>query len=154
MRKVESGNYVRVHYTGKLDDGEVFDSSRDGQPIEVQAGAEQVIKGFDDAILGMALEEKKTFTLAPEEAYGHRDENLERTFERSDLPDGMDPREGEIIALKTDDGEQIPARVKNVDEKKLTLDLNHPLAGESLTFDIEIMEINDHPTACPSGCNC
>ena len=86
MKKVENGHFVKVDYTGTLENGDVFDSSRNAHPIEVEVGARRVIKGFEDALIGMAKEEKKTITLSPEEAYGPRNESLEQTFMRSELP--------------------------------------------------------------------
>ena len=162
MKKVENGHFVKVDYTGTLENGETFDSSRGSQPIEVQMGAGKVIKGFEDALMGMAENETKTFTLTPEEAYGHRREDLEQTFMRSELPDGFDPQVGQVLALENPNGGHFPATVKVADEEKITVDLNHPLAGKALTFDIEIVEINDEPSpsSCmPSpdggcGCNC
>ena len=157
MKKVESGHFVRVNYTGKLDDGEVFDTNISTQPLEVEMGAARIIKGFEDALLGMAEQEKKTFTLSPEEAYGARDDNLEQSFMRSALPDNFDPKLGEVVALQTPEGQPFPAKVKGSDDEKIIFDLNHPLAGQALTFEIEILEINNEasPSTCaPSSCGC
>jgi peptidylprolyl isomerase len=162
MQKVENGHFVKVDYTGMLDNGDTFDSSRNSQPIEVEVGAGRVIKGFEDALVGMAEKEKKTVTLSPEEAYGHRKENLEQSFIRSELPEGFDPQVGQVLALRNPQGGQMPATVKDTDDEKVTVDLNHPLAGKSLTFEIEVLEINQEPSsssctpsACGScGCTC
>jgi peptidylprolyl isomerase len=150
MGKVEHGHFVKVDYTGKLDNGDTFDSSRNSQPIEVEVGAGGVIKGFEDALMGMAQKERKTFTLSPEEAYGHRKENLEQSFMRSELPEGFEPKVGQVLALRNPQGGQMPATVKHTDDEKVTVDLNHPLAGENLTFEIEVLEINHEPS--PSSC--
>ena len=157
MKKVENGMFVSVDYKGTLQDGEEFDSSHGRQPIEVQVGAGQVIKGFEEALMGMALNEKKVFTLQPEEAYGQRDETATHTFSRSDVPPDMDPQVGDTIGLHTPDGQQIPARIAEVDTEKVVVDLNHPLAGEALTFEIEVVSISDTPMqapqdGCGSGC--
>lgn len=155
MKKVENGHFVKVDYTGTLENGETFDSSHGAQPIEVQIGAGGVIKGFEDALIGMAEKETKTFTLTPEEAYGRRREDLEQTFMRSELPEGFDPQVGQVLALRNPQGGQIPATVKLTDAEKITVDLNHPLAGETLTFDIEVVKINNEPSqpSCsPSAC--
>jgi len=155
--KVENGHFVKVDYTGTLENGETFDSSRGSQPIEVQIGAGGVIKGFEDALMGMAEKETKTFTLTPEEAYGHRRDDLEQTFMRSELPDGFDPQVGQVLALSNPQGGQIPATVKLAEPEKITVDLNHPLAGKTLTFDIEVVKINNEPSqpSCsPSACGC
>jgi peptidylprolyl isomerase len=150
MKKVENGHFVKVDYTGTLENGDVFDSSRDTHALEVEVGAGRVIKGFEDALLGMAKEEKKTITLSPGEAYGPRNESLEQTFMRSELPEGFDPQVGQVLALQNPQGGQFPAKVKHADEEKITVDLNHPLAGETLTFEVEVVEINDAPS--PSSC--
>jgi peptidylprolyl isomerase len=125
-------------------------------------GAGRVIKGFEDALLGMAEKEKKTFTLSPEEAYGHRDEKMEQSFMRSELPEGFDPEVGQVLALRNSEGGQMPATVKQKDDEKVTVDLNHPLAGKDLTFEIKVLEINKEasatsctPSACGTcSCNC
>ena len=158
MEKVENGVFVSVDYKGTLDNGVVFDTSQGRQPLEIQMGAGQLIKGFENALMGMTLNEKKVFTLEPEDAYGQRDESLTRSFSRSDVPPGMNPQVGMTIGLTTPEGQQVPARIVHLDDEKLTMDLNHPLAGESLTFDIEVVGISDTPTqkpmSCGSGCDC
>jgi len=150
MKKVENGRFVKLDYTGTLKNGDVFDSSRNAHPIEVEVGAGRVIKGFEDALLGMAEKEKKTFTLSPEEAYGPRNESMEQSFMRSELPQGFDPQVGQVLALRNPQGGQLPAKVKHADEEKITVDLNHPMAGKTLTFEVEVLEINDAPS--PSSC--
>lgn len=156
MKNVENGHFVKVDYTGTLANGDIFDSSRNAHPIEVEVGAGKVIKGFEDALIGMTEKEKKTFTLPPEEAYGHRNESLEQSFMRSELPQGFDPQVGQVLALRNPQGGQLPAKVKHADEEKITVDLNHPLAGEALTFEVEVLEINDTPSpsyCTPSSCS-
>ncbi len=152
MVKVAKDKFVSVEYTGTLEDGEVFDTSQGRQPLEIQMGAGQLIKGFEDALDGMALNEKKTFTLAPEEAYGHRDESLTRDFPRKDVPPEMNPQAGQTVALHDGQGQQIPATIVDVNDEHVTVDLNHPMAGKSLTFDIEVVNISDAPTQMPAGC--
>ena len=155
MQKVENGHFVKVDYTGTLENGDTFDSSRNSQPIEVEVGAGKVIKGFENALVGMAAKEKKTFTLSPEEAYGLRDENMEQSFMRSELPEGFDPKVGQVLAVRNSEGGQMPATVKHKDDEKVTVDLNHPLAGKNLTFEIEVLEISNEPSpaSCtPSAC--
>jgi peptidylprolyl isomerase len=153
MEKVEDGLFISVAYKGTLGNGDVFDSSEGRPPLEVQMGAGQLIKGFEAELMGMALDEKKTFTLAPEDAYGQRDDSQAHTFQRSELPPNMDPKEGETIGLTTPQGQQIPARIAKVDDTQVTVDLNHPLAGETLTFDIEVVGISETATQ-PAGCGC
>ena len=158
MQKVEDGMFVSVAYTGTLDNGDVFDSSEGRQPLEFKTGAGQLIQGFEDAVMGMTLNQKKEFTLTPEKAYGKRDENQTNDIPRSELPDGVDPQVGDTVAFTTPEGQQIPARLIEMDDEKLTFDLNHPLAGQSLTFAIEVVNISDTPTqqphGCGGGCNC
>jgi peptidylprolyl isomerase len=156
MKTVEKGQFVKLHYTGTFDDGEVFDSSQGCKPFEVQVGAGQVIKGFDDALMGMALNEKKTFTVKAAEAFGERDDNLKQEFSRADLPDGFDPQVGEVLMLENAQCGEIPGTVHQVEADKVIVDLNHPLAGKDLTFNIEVLEIADQasPSACGCGCSC
>ena len=158
MENVEKGLYVSVDYKGTLQNGEVFDSSHEGQPLEVQMGVGQLIEGFEKELMGMSLNEKKTFTLNPEDAYGQVDESLARDFARADFPPEMEPRVGMTIALQSPEGRQMPARITYLDDEKVSVDLNHPLAGESLTFEIEVVGISSAPTqshaGCGSGCDC
>jgi peptidylprolyl isomerase len=153
MEKVKSGVFVSVDYTGTLDNGDVFDSSVGRQPLEVQMGSGSVLPGFESALMGMSLNETKTFTLSPEDAYGHRDESRMHNFPKSDIPAGMEPEVDQILMLSTQQGQQIPARVDSVDEEKATFDLNHPLAGKSLTFNIKVMGISKTATQQHGGCS-
>lgn len=152
MDKVADGLFVSVDYKGTLQNGEVFDSSHGQQPLEVHMGAGQLIAGFEKELKGMALNEKKTFTLTPEDAYGQREDNLTNEFARADIPPEMDPQVGTMIALQTPEGEQVPAVITHVDDEKVSVDMNHPLAGESLTFEIEVVGISDTATQTHSGC--
>ena len=158
MEKVENGSFVSVDYKGILEDGQVFDTSHGRQPIEIQMGAGRLIKGFENELMGMALNEKKVFTLAPEDAYGQRDEDQTHSFPRSEFPPGIKPRVGMTIGLSNPEGQQVPARIVHLDDEKLTLDLNHPLAGKSLTFEIQVVGISSTqtqtPMSCGSGCDC
>lgn len=159
MVKVKKGDYVRVHYTGELESGDVFDSSRDSQPIEVHVGEGQVLAGFENALLDMAINEEKTFQLAIEQAYGDRDEELQRAIPRVQLPPDFSPKVGEMLGLRTPEGQQIPAIVKEADDESITVDMNHPLAGEPLVFHIEVVAISDQPSpqedsGCGCGCDC
>lgn len=158
MDKVKNGLYVSVDYRGTLQNGDVFDDSHGRQPLEVHMGVGQLIAGFENQLMGMALNDKKSFTLDPEDAYGPRDESLTRDFARADLPAEMEPRVGMMIALQSPEGQQMPAKITHLDDEKLSVDLNHPLAGESLTFEIEVVGISESPTrshaGCGSGCAC
>ena len=158
MQKVENGMFVSVAYTGTLDNGEVFDTSEGRRPLEFKTGAGQLIKGFENAVMGMSLNEKKEFTLEPEDAYGIRDENRVQAYPRAELPAGVEPKVGDTMAFSTPEGQQIPATLIKMDDETLTFDLNHPLAGKSLTFAIEVVGLSDTPTqepqGCGSGCKC
>ena len=157
MEKVEGSLFVSVDYTGTLDNGEVFDSSAGRQPLEVQMGTGSVISGFENALMGMSLNETKTVTLPPEEAYGDRDESRLHAFPKSEIPPGMEPKVGQTLMLSTPQGQQIPAQVASMDDANVIFDLNHPLAGQSLTFTLKVVGISDvatHPQgACGSGCS-
>lgn len=154
MEQVENGLFVSVDYKGTLKNGDVFDSSEGRQPLEVKMGEGQLIKGFESALEGMALNEKKTFTLSPEDAYGQRDEEHVHAFDRSEVPAEMKPEVGVTVALTTPEGQQVPAQITAVTDKEVTVDLNHPLAGEALTFEIEVVGISETATQEPSGCGC
>jgi peptidylprolyl isomerase len=142
MSTVENGMHVKVHYTGSLADGEVFDSSRGRDPLAVTMGQGQLISGFENALLGMSLNEHKTITIPPEEAYGFRDEDAVKSFSRSQVPDDMDDLQvGQTVALRSSQGRQIPGTIVKADDENITVDLNHPLAGETLTFELEVVQI-------------
>jgi peptidylprolyl isomerase len=158
LDKVENGAYISVEYIGKLGNGDVFDSSQGRRPLEIHMGAGQMIKGFEAQLMGMALNDKKVFTLSAEDAYGPRDPELMQSVPRSEVPPEMDVKVGTIVGLVSSEGNRIPALIVELDDDQLTLDLNHPLAGESLTFEIEVVGISSTPvqesTNCPSGCDC
>lgn len=152
MDKVENGRYVSVAYTGTLDNGEIFDTSEGKAPLEIQMGTGQLIEGFERALLGMGVGEKKTFTVPATEAYGERDTDATLDIPVANVPPGMDPQIGQTVGLTTNDGRQVPARITDVTEVHVRVDMNHPLAGEALTFAIEVMGISDTPTQAPSAC--
>lgn len=141
MQKVTDGDLVKVHYTGKLLDGEQFDSSVGKEPLEFTVGAGQMIKGFDDAMPGMAVGDKKTVTIPPEDAYGHKREDAVIEFPRDKVPPDMQLVQGMQLQLTDQDGNPLPVVVTDVKEDVIVLDANHMLAGKELQFDIELMEI-------------
>lgn len=141
MSQAKKGDTVRVHYTGKLKDGDVFDSSRQRGPLELKLGAGQVITGFEQAIEGMSPGESKSVDVPAAEGYGQRQEEKVIDFERSALPANLDPRVGEQLQLQTQDGRAVPAAVTKVSESTVTVDANHPLAGNDLVFELELVEI-------------
>ena len=141
MPPAVKGDTVRIHYTGRLDDGTMFDSSRTREPLEFELGSGQVIAGFDSAVTGMEAGEVKTVTIPVDEAYGPRREDLLVPVPRSDLPEGIDPQVGQHLHMSSADGESFRVTVVEADEKGLVLDGNHPLAGKDLTFDIELVSV-------------
>ncbi|MBO8167261.1 MAG: peptidylprolyl isomerase [Kosmotoga sp.] len=141
MRKVEKGNTVRVHYTGKFENGEIFDTSVNRTPLEFIVGNGQVIKGFAEAVIGMKIGEKKTVNIPFEEAYGPHMDELVFTFEKQSLPENLNPEIGQKLQLVTGDGKRVNVTIIAVSETDITLDANHPLAGKNLVFEIELVEI-------------
>jgi peptidylprolyl isomerase len=140
-KTVKNGDKIKVHYTGKYEDGQVFDSSADRDPLEVEVGAAQVIKGFEDALVGMEKGEKKTVTIPPDQAYGQHDPALLIEIPHSNVPDDMTPEVGMKLRLTDDKGKSVLVTVTEIGEESIKLDANHPLAGKALTFDLELVSI-------------
>ena len=138
---IKKGNTIKVHYTGTLDDGTVFDSSEGSEPLQFEVGSGQLIAGFDTAVVGMKQGEEKTVKLLPEQAYGKHENDLMKKIPRSSLPQDREPQVGMVLGLSTPDGQQIPARIVEVTSVDITIDLNHPLAGKTLNFKIRIVEV-------------
>ncbi|MGI0086366.1 MAG: FKBP-type peptidyl-prolyl cis-trans isomerase [Nitrosotalea sp.] len=139
----KTGNKVKVEYVGKLDDGSVFDSSEDhGKPLEFEVGSGHVIKGFDEAILGMNEGDEKEFTIQPAEAYGQHDPTLVQKVPREVFPQEADLTAGLLFEAGLPTGEKVPAMITAADEVIVTVDLNHPLAGKTLNFKIKLKEIS------------
>jgi len=141
--KVKKGDKVKIEYTGKLADGAVFDSSEGKAPLCFEVGSGKVIPGFDKAVEGMKLDEKKTFTLPVDKAYGPARPELAQEVPRDKLPKEPEPKEGMMLVMQTPDGRQMPAKITKVADDKVTIDLNHPLAGKELTFEIKVVGINE-----------
>jgi peptidylprolyl isomerase len=141
MKKAESGNKVRVHYTGKLEDGSVFDSSVGREPLEFILGQGQLIPGFEKAVIGKTAGDKTVATLPPDEAYGESSEELFYEIPMEQVPEDIQPVIGMQLSVSSPDGRQMPVVVSEVTEQFIVLDANHPLAGKTLIFDIEIMEV-------------
>ena len=141
MTQAKSGDTVRIHYTGTLDDGTQFDSSAGRVPLEFALGAGQVIPGFDNAVDGMAVGEKKTVTLPAQEAYGEHHEQLVQEVSRSALPGEIEPAVGMQLQSQSPEGQVMMLVITDVGEESITVDANHPLAGQALTFAIELVEI-------------
>lgn len=138
---VKNGDTVKVHYTGRFEDGVVFDSSEGRDPLEFTVGAGMLIRGFEDALIGMAPGEKKTVRVGPQDAYGDYDDNLVLTMPLDRVPEDITPEVGMELQLISQSGQKLPVVVKEVQEEAIILDANHPLAGKVLVFDIELLEI-------------
>jgi peptidylprolyl isomerase len=141
MTQAKSGDTVRIHYTGTLDDGTEFDSSAGREPLEFSLGGGQVIPGFDSAVDGMAVGENKTVTIPADEAYGERHEQLVQQVPKDALPEEIDPAVGMQLQSQSPEGQVMSLVVTDVADDTITVDGNHPLAGQSLTFAIELVEI-------------
>ena len=137
----DDGNTVKVHYTGTLEDGTIFDSSVDREPLEFVLGAGTMIPGFEDAVRGMQVDQSKTVTIPTQEAYGAYRDDMVLVIERSQLPEGLNPEVGQKLQMQQPDGGPVVVVVTDVTETTLTLDANHPLAGKDLTFELKLVEI-------------
>lgn len=141
MQEVKPGDNVKVHYHGKLNNGNTFDSSEGRDPLEFQVGKGHVIKGFDDALLGMTVGEKKTVNIPVDHAYGERNENMIMEFPIAEFPEDMKPEVGAQLHMSDHQGNNFPVVITDVKEDVVMLDANHPLAGQNLIFDIELVSI-------------
>jgi peptidylprolyl isomerase len=143
MTQVKNGDLVKVHYTGKLVNGEQFDSSAGREPLEFTVGAGQMIAGFDAAMPGMTVGEKKTINIAPEDAYGPRSEEAIIQFPKENVPADMVLEPGMPLTLSDQAGNPVPVIVVEVKDDIIVLDANHFLAGQELIFDIELVDISE-----------
>lgn len=141
MQVAKKGDKVKVHYTGKLTDGTIFDSSEGREPLEFEVGAGMMIKGFDAAVDGMGVGATVTAEIPAAEAYGEAREDMIIDVPRTNLPPDMNPEVGQQLAMSQPDGQQVPVKVKEVREDVVVIDANHDLAGKDLVFDIELVEI-------------
>lgn len=141
MSQAKSGDTVKIHYTGALDDGTEFDTSKGKDPLEVTLGSGQVIPGFEQAIQGMAVGEEKSVNIPPEEAYGPRREQMVQEVPKSALPADLEPTEGMALRAQARDGQPLNLTVTEVKDETIVVDGNHPLAGQALNFDIQLVDI-------------
>lgn len=141
MSAAKSGDFVHVHYTGKLEDGTVFDTSQNRDPLTFELGKGQVIPGFEKAIEGMVAGDTKTEVIPSDNAYGPRLEQLTFTVPRENLPEGYEPQVGEVMRMETRDGRQMDVVITDSKEGFVKMDANHPLAGQDLTFVIELVKV-------------
>lgn len=141
MATAQTGDTVTVHYTGTLEDGTVFDSSHGREPLVFTLGSGQVIQGFEEAVIGMQAGEKRRAVLTPDQAYGEYHDELIFSLSRDELPPQIDPAIGEQYQMRRPDGQTFIVTVRDVSPSEVTFDANHPLAGATLTFDIELVSI-------------
>ncbi len=141
MAQVEDGNTVKVHYTGKFEDGTVFDTSADRDPLEFTIGRGQLIPGFEQAVIGMSAGESKTVNIPADEAYGQHNAEMLTEVDRSQFPADLNPEVGQQLQFNRPDSQTVVVTVASVSESTVTLDANHPLAGKDLIFDIQPVEI-------------
>ncbi len=141
MAQAKEGDTVKVHYTGKLEDGEIFDTSQDGDPLEFKIGGGQVISGFEQGVVGMNEGASKTVEIPSDEAYGPHHQELVIEIEMDQFPEDLDPEVGQQFKMRQPDDRTIIVAVTEITEDSVTLDANHPLAGKDLTFDIQLIKI-------------
>jgi FKBP-type peptidyl-prolyl cis-trans isomerase 2 len=141
MAQAKNGDKVKVHYTGKFEDGEIFDTSSGREPLQFTLGSGDLISGFDQAVVGMNIEDKKTETIPPAKAYGDRTNDMIMEVEKQYLPQNMEPKVGMVLEMEHASGGIIPVQITMVNDNTVTIDANHPLAGKTLIFDIELVEI-------------
>jgi peptidylprolyl isomerase len=141
MAQAKRGDTVKVHYVGTFEDGTVFDTSREREPLPFTIGQGEVIPGFEEAVIGMNPGESKKIVIPAENAYGPRHEEMVLVVDRQHLPEGVDPQVGQQYQIPQSDGQSIIVTVTDTSESSVTLDGNHPLAGRELTFEIELIEM-------------
>lgn len=141
MSKVKEGSQITVHYTGKLEDGTLFDSSVGKDPLQFTVGEGQVIEGFDKGVLEMEVGEKKSITIPPEKAYGDYREELITSVKSSQFPDDFDIKEGARVQARGPENQIVHFVIKEVEGEEVKLDANHDLAGKTLVFDLELVDI-------------
>jgi|SRR5215203_417400 len=141
MQQVKSGDKVKVHYHGKLRSGETFDSSQGREPLEFTVGNGQVIKGFDQGVMGMQVGDKRTIEIDVKDAYGVKQDEMMIEFPKNQFPPDMKPEQGMQLMMNNGSGQSFPVTVTEVRDDSVILDANHPLAGQDLIFDIELVEI-------------
>ena len=143
MTQVSRGDRVQIHYTGRFPDGTIFDTSEEREPLEFTAGSHEVIQGVSEAVIGMEVGEQKTVTIPPERAYGHHDPAMQQSIPLADLPEGIE--EGEQLRAEQD-GQEISVWVREIADENAVLDANHPLAGQTLVFDLEVVSFKPADT--------
>jgi FKBP-type peptidyl-prolyl cis-trans isomerase 2 len=143
MSQIKENNTIKVNYTGKLSNGQIFDTSEGKEPIEFVLGQGRLIPGFEKGLIDMKLNEKKTIEIAKDQAYGDVNDNLIQEIKKTELPQDMEPKVGMGLVSKSPDGKEINLMVVEVKNESIVIDGNHPLAGHDLIFDVEVVEIKE-----------
>jgi peptidylprolyl isomerase len=141
MSQAKDGDKVKVHYTGKLENGEVIDSSKDRQPLEFEIGGGSVMPGVEKGIIGMEIGDTKSIQIPPEDAFGPWRRELLVDLRRNEFPENMNLTVGQTLQMRHTDGDPLSLIITDVNEETVTLDANHPLAGKTLVFDVELISI-------------
>jgi FKBP-type peptidyl-prolyl cis-trans isomerase 2 len=140
MKKANSGDVVKIYYIGQTENGDVFDTSM-GKPVSFKIGNNEVVEGLDKGVIGMGIGEKKTLTIPPEQGFGERREQLVETVKKSRFPEHIKPEVGKKLQIKQGDGSKLDLRITEIKNEMVTLDANHPLSGQTLNFEIEMVDI-------------
>ncbi|QDC09355.1 peptidylprolyl isomerase [Oceanicola sp. D3] len=141
MTQAKPGDTLQLHYKGTLEDGTVFDSSEGRDPLSFELGSGQIIPGLDAGVTGMEVGEKRTVQVEPEQAYGAHMPDRVQAVDRASVPDNIPTEPGTQLQVQTADGQALPVTVVEANDEQVVLDANHPLAGKTLTFDVELVEI-------------
>jgi len=153
VAQAKEGDEVQVHYTGKLEDGTVFDTSQDGEPLSFTIGENRVIPGFETAVVGMEPGDSKTTEIDPEQAYGEHRDDMVMELDRDQIPEDVEPEVGQQLQLRLENGQTVPVLITALGEDTVTIDANHPLAGRTLIFEIELIEVAENGTGGGEGGN-
>jgi len=151
VAKANEGDEVQVHYTGKLEDGTIFDASEDGEPLSFTIGENRVIPGFEKAVKGMEPGDTKEKEVEPEQAYGEHREDMVMEMDRDQIPGEVDPEVGQQLQLRLENGQTVPVLITALGEDTVTIDANHPLAGRKLIFDIEVVDVTEGSGSAGGG---
>ena len=151
MAQAKEGDEVQVHYTGKLEDGTVFDTSQDGEPLSFTIGENRVIPGFESAVVGMEPGDSKTTEIEPDQAYGEHRDDMVMELDRDQIPEDVEPDVGQQLQLRLENGQTVPVLITALGEETVTIDANHPLAGRTLIFEIELVDVSANGTAGGGG---
>lgn len=151
---VKSGDTIKINYTGRFENGKIFDSSKTGEPLKFTVGSGQLIEGFDAAVTGMSIGETKTVTIPPEKGYGVHNQKMVFDLPKTIVPDDIKLKIGMKLELMDKDGRPVPAQLTAIEKDVIRMDANHPLAGQTLIFEIEVIETGLEPNPVVASCGC